>query len=414
MAIDVPTATDIEARIQLRLGGRNVPITDLTPISPTRQLIRSMLVEELQALWRGLAEANDRWYMSSPNATIADIARRVADFGGPANPGPTQAYGTVLQITVGAQYNLSVGTLFATTPTDGSAPLQYAVMSNPSPDSALGEGDGSWRLTANVTRTVAIQAVVAGSGGNTSANTITTAVNPVPSLTSLTNLAIGNGRDALDAPAYWGLFKSWLLSLKGTTPGAVLYNIVGYTDTTTGRRVHSISLQRWNGTTLLVAPDGTPVNLLVYIDEGTGAQNDGVALADSTLVEAVRLKLSGDDTQDSPGLIDAGLPFAVVAASAKLVPVTVTVDVDATFNPVSVVEQVRTAINVFFASLAIGGVSTGGVLQGQVVRARLFKAVADVPGVLSATFSAPTGDVAVPLGYKAVAGELVVTGQVVS
>ncbi len=409
--IDVASASEIEGRIYLRIGGRLVPLTDLTPISPTRQLIRSMLVEEYAALWRGIAEAQNDWFLQTASAD--SLQRRLQDFPIASLPTVQAAYGQIA-VAVTADTDIVAGTTVATNPQDGSAPKSYKVQPNLQPDAAWADptdGSGTWHITANSTRSINVVAVDVGTVGNTAANTITTGVangavtNPAP---------ISNGIDAPSTSVLLDYFRSWLLSLKGSTRGAVLYAVTNFTDSTTGRRVHSAALQEWNGITELTGAGGKLLNAVLYIDEGLGAAQTGNPTADASLVSAVQRLLDGSDTQADPGVRDAGVPIEVRAAQALVIDVIASLDIATGYSPNAVIQQVTDAINAFFASVPVAGTTITGDLQGQIESALLFHAIVAVPGVLRVAIANPLADVSVPIGYKAVVGTLTVTGNLVS
>jgi len=412
-SMDVPSARDIEQRIYIRIGGDLVPITDLTPASPTRQLIRAMIVDEYASLWRGLTEAQRDWLLLTGRGHA--LRRRLADFPIGNLPTAQPAYGQV-EITVSAAVDVTAGTIVRTDAQDGSAPKRYQVKLNFQPDAGWGDltdGSGSWHVAT--ARNVDVVAIEAGTGSNTSAATITVAENPIPNLTTLTNPApIANGIDAPSDAALLDYFRAWLLSLKGSTRGAALFTVGNFVDASTGRRVHSAALQEWNGITELVGAGGRLLNAVLYIDEGLGATSTGDPTADGSLVSAVQRLLDGSDTQADPGVRDAGLPAEVRAAQALVLDFIVALDIAAGYSPNSVIQQVKDAIDLFVAAIPVAGSTITGELQGQLELARLFRAIVDVPGVLRATVSLPLADVNVPTGYKAVVGALTVTGNLVS
>ena len=411
MPVNAPTLRDIERRLVLRLGGELVPVTDLTPISVARQLIRAW-VEEYGALWRGLVESQNQWFLQT--ASGDDLDRRLADFGIETRPGSARAYG-LASITTSADINLTPGTVLRTVPTDGTNPKRYQVKPNQFPNVALGDvGDSTWHVTSGNSRLVDIEALDDGEAGNTSAKTIIEAENPIASATALTNpSAIANGRDPFGDAETREWFVEWLRSLAGGTRGAIAFALRNFVDPVTNRRAHSFALQEWDGAALLRSAGGKNVALLVYVDEGIGAPVNGAATADSAFVAAVQRLLDGTDTEADPGHRAAGVPVAAQAATARLINMDLNVDVDAAFNVETVTRGVQSAIHAHVTNLPVGGRLITGELQGQVVFSRLFKAVLDVNGVLRAEFNEPKQDQPIPIGFKAVVGTLVVTTSVV-
>lgn len=402
MPLDVPTPREIESRIVLRLAGRAVPLTDLTPVSVTRMLIRSMVVEEFAALWRGLAEASREWFIDT--ATGDRLDRRLADFG-LSRPGAVPGVGTVT-VTVDDAIDLPAGTIFRTAPSDGSTPKRYRVASNTTP-SGEDLSDGSWHITD--TREVQVEALVAGQAGNTAAGSIVEPENPVPHLTAVTNpTPVVSGRDALGDQELREYFASWLRALSGGTRGTLLHRLDGYTDPVSGRRVRSVALQEWGGQSLL-SSGGRSVALIVYVDEGLGGGTPGAATAHSALVAAVQRLLDGDDLASNPGIRAAGVPVAVEAARSRLVDIEIKVSVDARYDAGAVAATVRANIISYIARVPVAGVGISGELSGQLSLARLFRAVVDTPGVLQATITNPTADVPVPIGMKVLPREIALT-----
>lgn len=405
MAVNAPTARDIRNRMWVNILGQLTAITDLTPIATLRQIFESMIVE-FSSLWAGLTQADRDWYLqtAAANNSLAAIRRRLADYPIPNLPTAQAAYGNVT-VTVSAATDVQPGAIVRTNPTDGSAPQRYQVQRNLSPDANQGDaGDGTWHVTAS--RDIPVICLQAGTVGNTSADTIVVADNPITNLTTLTNAsAFTNGTDEPNASDLWAFFKSWLLALRQNSGAGVLFAVANFTDLATGRRVHSAAIQEWDGTVLLNAA-GRPVTSIITVDEGLGAANTGEPTADPSLIAAVQALLDGSDSQDNPGARDGGLPTAVVAARALVVDVAVQLDLALGTSPDVAIQQALAAINAYFGSVPVSGTTVTGEQQGQILFDYLFRAVADVPGVLRPRFAFPTSDIAVPLGYKAVLGQL--------
>jgi len=408
MTLVAPTQRDIVRRIQMRLLGDPVAVTDLTLISTLRILIEQMYGPEFFLLWAGLVRAQTEWFIQS--ATGDNLRRRLRDFNMPDLPGPSAAYGPV-EVTTDAATNIPVGTILRTDPTDPSARKQYRVVSNPAPEESLGEGDGSWRVDG--TRAIDVMAVEAGASGNVAAGLITAAETSVAHFVSCANPGpILNGRDAPTDADVRQLWYDYLASLtRGTRPAlaAGLRRFVG----PDGRRVHSAAFEEWGGSTLLAGE--TPVALKIYVDEGASLGGYGQALATPGLVNAIQRWVDGSDTDADSGWRADGVPTAVVPAMGFPVAVAATLDVDARYPVSAVVSNARNAILGFFAELPVAGIDRAGALQGQFSLARLFRSIEDVAGVLRTTLETPRSDIAVPVGFKAVGytGGITVTGQVV-
>lgn len=408
MSVAIPTRSALEARILMRLGGQLVPLTDLTPIAVLRQIVRAMIVEEIAALWAGLTQAQRAYYLQTAAAdgNVSAITRRIADFG-VAPPPATVASGAVtVAATAAVTLMPGASTQFLTQPADGSTPKSYQVVPNTNPDATQGDpldGSQSWNITAGASRSIPIVATTAGAAGNTPANTITTLVGAA-TIASVTNPSpLANGSDALDATGLWQYFKDWLGALSGASRGALLGDVENFTDPLTGRNVHSVALQEWDGTTLLRDASGNPAALLVFIDEGTG-NSYGLPTADSSLVRSVQALVDGLDSQTNPGVRAAGVPTGVIAASAFPIAVQVTLIVDPAYAPATVQMNAQNAILAHFVGIPVSGTTVLGTQQGQFSLARLNRDVLNIAGVLEALFITPASDIAIHTGWKAVAG----------
>lgn len=395
MPLEVPTEQQIERRIWLRALGKNIPITDLTRASVARMLFADMIIPELIELWTGLARATERWFIQT--ATGEDLDRRLRDFGferEQARPAVGQ-----VRITVDQDVVIPAGTVLQTQPSAGE-PKRYTVDANPDSD------DGSWTVTAAAGGAVLpVTAASTGVAGNTAAGTVTALQNPIAGVVSVTNdLPIGGGKDrATDAEAREA-FRLWLLSLTRGTRAALMRGVLDYVDPSTGAKpVHSVAVVEWGGQTLLDS-GGQPVACQLYIEDGSGS-------ASAALVAAIQSLVDGDDSEGS-GLRAAGVPVQVLSAQPLPVSVDVAVDVSSGVDAEAVREEVAAAVEQYVNGLPVAGVSITGELRGQVSYAQLFRRVMDVAGVLAARFGRPTQDVAVPVGMKAVPGEIAVTARV--
>lgn len=420
MSISISTAKDIRDRIFIRMAGRGLPLTDHTQISALRILLEEAIVEEFASLHAGLGQAAAAWFIMDPSCRGDDLRRRLRDYKAPI-PTAQPAYGMV-SIVVSADTDVSPDTILRTDPTDGSPPKRYQVAVNTLPDITRGDvGDGSWHVTS--ARDVLVRSLSPGSIGNTSAGTITVAESTINNVVSVGNPGpIVNGQDTPSDAQLKQIFQDWLLARQGGNRTALLFGLrfarqmdgtfTPWADPATGRRVYSAAIEEWNGAQLLDVAGGA-VALKVYVDEGSGSAPPGASLADPTLLAALRTRLEGDYTEANPGLCDAGIPFAVLPAIALAVPVDVTIDVARGTNARAVSAAVKEAIIGYFSRLAVSGRSSAGELRGQVSLARLFNTVEQVPGVLRVVIAQPISDVGIPIGHKAVAYDVRVTGNVV-
>lgn len=402
MAFTPSTARDIVRRLAIRITGKSIPLTDLTVISPLRMLLEAMAAE-MATLHRGLAEAVDHWHIDT--ARDADLDRRLADFG-LTRSGARRAYGTVT-VTSEGPVNVPPGATFSTA--NGTS---YTARTNATPDATAGDlADGSWHVDGS--REIVVEAAAVGSG-YTAANTITILGNGTAGLVSVVNTSpLTNGSGPASDAEFRQHFRNWLDALNGCSRGALLFDVLGYQDSLTGRRVRSAAVQEWDGAGLL-NENGRNVAMIVYVDEGIGAAAAEAATAHSSLVAAVQRFIDGSDTQDRPGVRPAGSPVAVVAAKARLVDVSVHIDIDSKFGVGTITSRVRAAIETHLAALPVGGRLISGELQGQLILARLVNDVQDLEGVLDARFATPAANVAIPTGYKATAGQIVITSTVVN
>jgi hypothetical protein len=394
---------EIVQSFALRLAGAMVALTDLVPIAVLRQLLEA-IADEIADLNAGLIEAINGWYLQT--AQGADLTRRLADYGDIPFPTAEPAYNTALIVTVSAPTDVQPGILVQTNPLDGSTPKQYQVAVNSNPDANVGDlGDGSWHITDS--RTIDILAVEAGSIGNTPAGTITQPVGTIANLQNLSNLPLTNGIDAPTDPELREFFKSWLAALSGDP----FFLASTFVDPVSGRRVASAAVQEWDGTRWLTDASGRRVAMIVYIDEGVGGTAPGADTASFTLVNVLQQMLDGTTVvhpvpTGAPafqGKRDGGVPTTVIAARAVIIPVDCDLDVVRGTNAGTVVANAQAAVLRFFAKLPVAGQTLTG-LQGQFYQPNLARALVDVPGALEVRFRSPVTDIAIPIGWKAVAG----------
>lgn len=396
MPLEIPTPEDIAARLQYRVAGRTIAVTDLLPIATARIIPEEMIVPEVFGLWAGLVQGMTDWYLDSARGAALD--RRLADFG-LSRPGGTTAYGTV-HLTVSAPSSIAQGAVLQTAPADPALPTkQYAVRA----DTVLPTG----------TTAVEVLATTAGAAGNTGRYTITAAAAAIPNLVDLTNpTAIVNGTDPADDDTYRQYFRDWLRSLTRGTRGALLFALQTYVHPTSGRRVHSATLDEWTGAGLLRSANRA-VALKIYLDEGLGG-TIGAPTASDELRSAIQAAVDGDDASALAGWRAAGVPTAVEAARALPIPITGSLDLDGNVSTTAAVQGVNDAIDRHFAAIPVSGIRATGDVVGQFSLARLFAAIANVPGVLRVVLDTPSTDLPVPAGYKAVPGTVTLYTRVVT
>ena len=416
--LEMPTRDEIVSRIVFRMAGQTVPLTDFTIISTTRILMTEMIVEELLRLHAALIRANADWFLDTDSVTALD--RRLADFQ-QTRADALSAFGKI-SVTVDDDTEVAAGTVVRTDPQDGSAPVRYTVDANTSPDADWGDtiGATSWHIGADKTRDLPITAVEPGPGWNVGVGMIRVPETTIQHYVqdSLTNAApVEGGTPAATNAEFLQAFRDFLARLnRGTRPSilAALRNFSAPGSLTP--RVLSAALVEWDGRTLLRPPGQTrSVSLIVYIDGGgagrrlDGAPGDPISdqpVADEPLITAVEAFLRGDDTELTSGQVVAGVAYAVLAAKSLAIPIALDVWVDASVSTATAGALVTNAILTHFRNIPCSGRTVLGEVQGQFSLAHLNRDILNIPAVQRTVFNSPTGDRAIPVGYKAVAGKI--------
>lgn len=255
-------------------------------------------------------------------------------------------------------------------------------------------------LPANATSVqVLCTSNVLGSAGNTPENTITQLVSAVPNITSITNNApIINGDDQESDAARISRFQNYILSLSRGTIIALesAAQNVNLTDAN-GNILEKVSQA------LVVEPfltdSGKPIGQIqIYVDNGSGT-------ASSTLVNQVSNVIFGyvdSNGFEHPGYLAAGVEAKVIAVTPFTVNVTCTLTLQPGANAGTVSTNAQTAMTTYIQSLTI---------SQPVLIAQLTSAAINTVGVTNISFSTPSGDTAVPLGQKAVAGTFTIATQ---
>lgn len=359
-----------------RALGRNIAITDLTPISTMRILTEAM-GEEFARLWEALAIAQDE----SLNPVGAELDRRI-DPTLAVRPAAERATGVITMTATADGCTVRTSDTLTTNPTDGSTPIQFGVTKNP--DSA----DGTWTISASSTRDdILIEAKDAGAQGNVPAGSITRVAGTIAGLAldangnpRMTNpLPLIDGRNVGSDDEFKAVRDAAYAALPGLNRFAVEQAILALKFD--GRRVvKSVQREVWDGLNRL---DGRYA-IRYWLDSDLP---NAVAL--------VQLLLDGDDTGLNPGIVF--VPSLAKLARRVPIPFDLSATIGATVNPATVQRDIADAIQRYVISLAVGAT---------VDYARLLQVVHDVPGVLSLLFSRPTTSQVLAIGYRAVPGAI--------
>ncbi len=404
MPLNIPTAAEQRNRVILRMLARDVALTDLTQGSVLRILLEEMGIEEFQRLYAGLDRDQRQWFINSAEAEHLD--RRVADFGLIRHPARAATGFLKISNTAAQVISIQPGTIYRTQPDSTDAVKRYQVL--PNPDDPV---DGVWTssvIDGNETVIPKVEALTPGPEGNTPAATIVTLENLVdPFQETITNeLPLVDGRGVESDSELRERFRKFLDGLTRGTRASIRFHLVNYVDATGARPVKSVALVEWGGQSLLSSTTGLPVALKIYIEDGTGSASAGLVAEIQTLVD-------GDDTEASPGLHSAGIPTEVLAASPLPVTVVLRAVARADASPSEVKRLVEESVRAHIGRLPVAGQLITGELQGQLIHAQLFREVMNVPGVLEVQFAAPTANVPVPIGRKAMPTVITVTVETV-
>lgn len=392
MPVMIPTAEEIEQRIYVRMQGRNVPLTDLSPISVLRILVREMAVEEYMRLWLGLLKMHEGSFIQT--ATGADLDRKLADYG-LVRPGPTKATGYVRLVAGAGSQLILPGTVLKTMPLDPEEPVRrYAVQRNPETE------HGEWNVAANTTVVVPVVAMEEGTAGNTAAGTIVDAETSLANIVEIKNDApLGNGRDTATDDEFRTLFHGFLRGLQRGSRGSLLRACLDYVDPQTGLRpVHSAAIEEWNGSEMLV--DNAAAR--IYVEDGSGQASPG-------LVEALQRLIDGTDVTENHGYRAAGCKVVVSSAFPYPINIAAEIDISSSVGTEKASRLVRDVISGHLMRLPVSGINLSGQITGHLIVSRLFRDVMDIPGIMRLAISNPVYDVYLPVGHKAIPGVISVS-----
>lgn len=207
---------------------------------------------------------------------------------------------------------------------------------------------------------VQVQALVAGTTGNVSAQQITTIVTGIGYPLYASNPAATTGGAAAESPSgTLARFAAKAGSLGIGSPYAVANAAIGISY---GAEVvkYSSLFEPW-----VAAGSGAgsgTAGFTVFIDNGQGT-------ASANLVAAVQAKLLGNYTAAQPGNRPPGVPFSVQAVTPVYSSVSVTGTLLPYIQSAAVETNVQTAVNAAYSAQGIGGTISQSTLSASVANA---------------------------------------------
>lgn len=257
----------------------------------------------------------------------SDLDSWVADYGLTRLPA-VNATGivTFTRFTPTQQAVVQVGTLVQTA--DGSQ--QYAVVldtANPAYNASLG---GYALAAGGASVSVPVQALAAGSAANASVGSVSTMIQAVPGVDTVTNAAaFTNGSDAETDAALRKRFIAYVASLSKATKSAVGYAI---TSLKTGLTYTLVENTTYAGA-------AQPGYFYVVVDDGTGAPPSSFLSTVSNAIDAVRPLCSS---------------FGVFAPVIQTADVSMTIQTAAGYDHNAVVGLVSAALTSYINGLGLG------------------------------------------------------------
>ena len=257
----------------------------------------------------------------------SDLDSWVADYGLTRLPA-VNATGivTFTRFTPTQQAVVQVGTLVQTA--DGSQ--QYAVVldtANPAYNASLG---GYALAAGSASVSVPVQALAAGSAANASVGSVSTMIQAVPGVDTVTNAAaFTNGSDAETDAALRKRFIAYVASLSKATKNAVGYAI---TSLKTGLTYTLVENTTYAGA-------AQPGYFYVVVDDGTGAPPSSFLSTVSNAIDAVRPLCSS---------------FGVFAPVIQTADVSMTIQTAAGYDHNAVVGLVSAALTSYINGLGLG------------------------------------------------------------
>lgn len=260
-------------------------------------------------------------------ATAADLDTWMADFG-LTRLAAVAASGAVTfsRFTPTNQATVPVGTLVQTA--DGTEVFAVTVdTANPAYNAGLGAYVIA-ALTAAVT--VPVQASVAGSAGNVSANSITLLTSAMPGIDTVTNaFAFANGLNAESDVSFRARFVNYINSLSKATiaaVGAAIMNVQqGLTYTITEN--------------LNYAGSANQGYFYVVVDDGSGAPPSPLLNSVGNAIDLVR---------------PVGSSFGIFAPVLLTANISMTITTDVGYTHATVVSQVAAALAAYVNALPLG------------------------------------------------------------
>ena len=227
--------------------------------------------------------------------------------------------------------------------------------------------------------TVAVSPEEAGSGYNVEAGAISSIDTTVPAdVVSVTNpSAFTGGSDEETDAEFESRFAQFMNSLAGTNAAAVKNAALSVS------AVRSVSVLDHK------PPEDDIYNLSVYVDDGSGSASDEI-------IEAVRLAIEGDGTDENPGHLAPGVNMRVLTPTPVPVSVKITVTV-ASANADTASSEIEEAILEYINALTIGE---------SCLVAEIIARVMDLTYVKDISVSLPSANVSISGSQIARAGDI--------
>lgn len=240
--------------------------------------------------------------------------------------------------------------------TSSSCVVSAAVAANGADDLKMGVMYGGTETVGAWTDTIAVTADTAGTGGNVAAGAIANLTSGISGVSGVSNLSrIDNGVDQWSDQEFVNYYLLWLGGLPrpiaslpipmpaGGTVAALEYAARAYVFDDGVKHVRSAKCYEYP--TGEAGDDDEVVILYIWTDAGSPTE--------AQLTE-IQGEIDGDDTAEHPGWRPAGITVVAKAATARTVPVWVTVTAKTDVNTSTLEEQIENVIVLYFAGLDIG------------------------------------------------------------
>ncbi|HGF5590174.1 TPA: baseplate J/gp47 family protein [Klebsiella quasipneumoniae subsp. similipneumoniae] len=220
MALNIKSFSDIVTQQVTAIQAKSTQLLDFTIGSILRSIVES---NSGVILWLQQLIVNLLVITRASTCSGADLDSWFADFGFYREPA-VSATGNVTFSRFTATNAALIPTGSQVQTTDGTQSFMVvADTSNPAYD-ATQSGYVVPASTASIA--VPVSAVIAGSAGNASANTVTVIVGAIPGIDTVTNASsFANGADAESDDAARTRFQLWVASLSKATKSAIEYAI---------------------------------------------------------------------------------------------------------------------------------------------------------------------------------------------